>query len=484
MAAETLLSGLIGANLAGGAAVALVLGLRPVVRRFAGSRAAYGLWLIPPLAALATLLPARRMMVPASDTVFVFNGVFVPPPEAFDWRGAALAIWLIGAAIALLHLAVTHCSAIRRLGRMTREGQGLVRTESSAIGPAVMGLFSPRIIVPADFEARFDADERKVVLAHEQAHLTGGHLAAKTAAQVLARLNWFNPLAHLAVAKLAVDQELACDESVIESHPSERKSYARALLKTQADFALPLGCYWPSRSARLLKARVRLVSGEAKGARARAAGLAIVALAAIGAGAAAWAAQPPRPVSEPALIFKAPTPRGGDASRFPGGRQLLASAVPSDPEGNPMRPKTPARHLAAASAVAAALGLGTGYAAAEPQSLTNSRPPAAATAPSADGVQTIDAGDGRVIVMKIRHKGEEGDDALEYLALPSGDKVLKRIECRKVDGAADTVCTVSVNGSAPMPLSAEDMKIIHLAPPGASGSTSERIVRILRSPGE
>ena len=48
------------ANLAAGAAILLVLALRAPARRRFGARLTYALWLLPPLAAAATLLPARQ----------------------------------------------------------------------------------------------------------------------------------------------------------------------------------------------------------------------------------------------------------------------------------------------------------------------------------------------------------------------------------------------------------------------------------------
>ena len=45
---------------------------------------------------------------------------------------------------------------------------------------------------------------------------------------------WFNPLIHLAAHLIRIDQEIACDETVVARHPGDRKAYAQALLKAQA----------------------------------------------------------------------------------------------------------------------------------------------------------------------------------------------------------------------------------------------------------
>ena len=49
---------------------------------------------------------------------------------------------------------------------------------------------------------------------------------------------------HLAAHFARIDQEMACDETVVTRFPGARGDYARALVKAQlAVRPLPLGCY-------------------------------------------------------------------------------------------------------------------------------------------------------------------------------------------------------------------------------------------------
>ena len=59
MNAADVLAALVAANLAMTGGILVVIAVRGTVRRLAGPRIAYALWLIPLLAGLATLLPAR-----------------------------------------------------------------------------------------------------------------------------------------------------------------------------------------------------------------------------------------------------------------------------------------------------------------------------------------------------------------------------------------------------------------------------------------
>jgi hypothetical protein len=176
------------------------------------------------------------------------------------------------------------------------EPEGVWRAEASGFGPAVVGSFDPKIVVPNDFEARFTAEERDVVLAHERAHLRSGDALVNLAMAVFQCLSWFNPLVYLAAHRLRVDQELACDAAVVARFPSERKRYAETMLKTQlAAAALPLGCYWPAGSANPLKERIRMLKSPLPGVVRQLTGAALVMALSVSGGYAAWASQPARP---------------------------------------------------------------------------------------------------------------------------------------------------------------------------------------------
>ncbi|HEX6996547.1 MAG TPA: M56 family metallopeptidase [Gammaproteobacteria bacterium] len=60
MTAEAILTALVRMNFVAGVAIALVLALRPLVLRWLGARIAYWCWLVVPVTAAASFLPARR----------------------------------------------------------------------------------------------------------------------------------------------------------------------------------------------------------------------------------------------------------------------------------------------------------------------------------------------------------------------------------------------------------------------------------------
>jgi beta-lactamase regulating signal transducer with metallopeptidase domain len=364
------------ANLVAGVAILAVLALRaPVTRQF-GARTAYALWAVVPLAMLASLIPARRVVVEAGSALgaAVAERADLPPPSAeallpdavrlaaptFDPELWLLSLWLLGAAVSLAVLVFRQAAFRRSLGALRPEG-GLYRAEANGVGPAVVGVLFPRIVTPADFEARFDAEERRLVLAHEDVHFRRGDPVVNAVLAVGRCVCWFNPLVHVAAHYARLDQELACDAAVIARFPGDRRRYAEAMLKTGlAPMAAPLACYWPGRSAQPMKRRIALLKAPTPTASRRAGGVAAVTAMSLGAGVVAWAAQPARIETAP------PPPRATSLAYAPGveadlkgrfsSRQLGVQLVEAIGEGYP----DAIRGLVKAGADVNALSLGDG----------------------------------------------------------------------------------------------------------------------------
>jgi beta-lactamase regulating signal transducer with metallopeptidase domain/lipopolysaccharide export system protein LptA len=282
-----LLSVLAKVNLAAGAAILLVIFLRKGVRSVFGARVAYGLWLLPALASIAVLMPARRVAAAASTAAAhglhfaILNSLSSGPTP--DLSAALVGVWLAG----VLGVGVMLARLQLRFERAVRSGLA---------GPAVVGLIAPKIITPGDFNARFSADERKLILAHEHIHIARQDCWVNGIWCAAECLGWFNPLIHLGAGLVRVDQELACDETLVARFPDARHAYAQALVKAQlAIWPLPLGCNWPSRSEHPLLERIAMLKHDARNPARRLAGAAAVAAFCVGASFAAWAAQPPAP---------------------------------------------------------------------------------------------------------------------------------------------------------------------------------------------
>lgn len=315
--ANDLIALVLRANLALAAGIAVVLLLRAPARRWFGARIAYVLWLLPVLAAGACFLPPRieRLIIdeplaPVSSTLAPLEtsapAITHLPPTVW------LAIWCVGALLSVAVLALRQGRFARALGRLRPRddlGAGVFGAESCTHGPAVIGVLRPIIVTPADFDQRFSDEERRIVLAHERAHLAQGDPLINAFVVVLQCASWFNPLVHLGARALRLDQELAADAAVLAT--SARRPYAEAILKTQIMASAPLSAAWPPNSTQSLKERISMLKRTLPSRSQRLIGVSSVALAAFGVCAAAWAAQPAH-----VIITTAPHIARADAAPF------------------------------------------------------------------------------------------------------------------------------------------------------------------------
>jgi beta-lactamase regulating signal transducer with metallopeptidase domain len=201
----------------------------------------------------------------SSSTRFSWNA---PPPDGAGTPGLlpdttihrALAsvfwLWLGGSAV-LCFVLMTGVVALARLRRrsplfldgridtLTRElalAQGIdqhvpvLRGRANAM-PMSWGLVRRVILLPAGAE-RWDDVHLQTVLRHELAHVRRRDCLTQAVAEFSLALNWLNPLAWLAVRRLRVEREHACDDAVVLGgvRPSD---YARALIDLAAN-ARPL----------------------------------------------------------------------------------------------------------------------------------------------------------------------------------------------------------------------------------------------------
>ncbi|MEO8999751.1 MAG: M56 family metallopeptidase [Rhodanobacter sp.] len=267
------------------AAVLVVVALRKLCRRLFGAERAFQLWLLPPLAMLASQLPhvvsTKIAALPALVYMITSVASALPSPTGasagIGWRSLVMSIWCAGIVIALLSAVSAQWRYRNRLrGAMSMANLSsrwpVLRATSVDVGPALVGAWRTRIVLPADFERRYDATERALILAHEAMHARRSDGWWCLLAQIVVAMFWFHPLAWWALGALRHDQELACDAAVLREHGAQRRSYANAMLKTQsALFSLPVGCPWSPRHP--LAERIAMLKMSAPNRQRRNAGM-------------------------------------------------------------------------------------------------------------------------------------------------------------------------------------------------------------------
>lgn len=178
-------------------------------------------------------------------------GLRLPIDEAglrrFDavLTGAAAA----SSAVALLVL-LGGLSYLRRIERTLDAAviDGVPVLLSHDLGPALVGVFQPHIVLPR-WVAELPAHERRVVIAHEQEHARAMDPLLLLAAHAAVVLQPWNPALWGLVARLRFATEVDCDARVLQT-AGERRGYGALLLKVY------------ERSVRGIAARAAFVDGS------------------------------------------------------------------------------------------------------------------------------------------------------------------------------------------------------------------------------
>ena len=146
------------------------------------------------------------------------------------WIGTfAGVLWVLGAAAALGVLALVHLR-MRRARRAwpTADLHGRRVRVAPTVGPAVVGIVRPEIVVPQWLLERA-AEEQRLVLAHEDEHVRArDHLLLGGACVVVALMPW-HPAAWWSLARLRLALELDCDARVLR-RGAHARSYGEMLI--------------------------------------------------------------------------------------------------------------------------------------------------------------------------------------------------------------------------------------------------------------
>ncbi len=187
-----------------------------------------------------------------------------PAAQRSRWPGIAASLFLVGAGIGCLWLSAglwavrrhrLHSrpvcdAALLELADRLRGELGCrrdveIRQSDDLASAATFGWWRPLILLPGGWDG-WTESERRVVLAHELAHVRRHDFLACLGAQLGLVLHFYHPLVHWLVGRLHLEQELAADRAAA-AVAGGRQSY----LKTLAGLALKQedrAVAWPARA--------------------------------------------------------------------------------------------------------------------------------------------------------------------------------------------------------------------------------------------
>jgi len=171
-----------------------------------------------------------------------------PAPAPIDWAARLGLLWLAGALLVALPLAVGSTrvllSSRRSAALDSAAWSALLHEVAGTLGlsrpvrllrggpgamPMALGVFRAAVLLPEDCDEWSD-ERRRAVLTHELAHVQRLDCLTQALAHVACALYWFHPLAWLAARRLRVERERACDDLVLRVGASG-PDYAQELLQ-------------------------------------------------------------------------------------------------------------------------------------------------------------------------------------------------------------------------------------------------------------
>jgi beta-lactamase regulating signal transducer with metallopeptidase domain len=201
---------------------------------------------VPALASGAAGEPANRDRGP----------VFLVPMAAPSLAAPALlGVWLAGSVLLLIRMGIGRIG-LRRILRGARPvaSQGELLAEAAgAVGcrrrvrllthervptPVAFGLLRPVVLLPEGWEA-WPRSRTKAVLLHELSHVARFDALPQLLAELVRAIHWFDPLAWLAVRRLAWERERACDDLVLSAGVGPREYAGHIVMAAREMSARP-----------------------------------------------------------------------------------------------------------------------------------------------------------------------------------------------------------------------------------------------------
>jgi len=122
---------------------------------------------------------------------------------------------------------VDGCRAVLRIDRPI----GIVLQKTLPV-PAIMGIFKPKLVLPAHLAEEGDKKQLRHIFFHELMHYKRRDLIVIGLLNALSAVYWFNPIVWLLVKFVRKDMETACDSNVLSAMGEHRRQdYIFTLVK-------------------------------------------------------------------------------------------------------------------------------------------------------------------------------------------------------------------------------------------------------------
>ncbi|KGJ91709.1 M56 family metallopeptidase [Colwellia psychrerythraea] len=165
-----------------------------------------------------------------SEIVFQFSGILT----------ALVVVWVIGSLWRSLMVfgsfwrtrnLIKSCKAVPQdnIQKLVVDADVEIFTSTQVSSPMVVGLRSPKIILPANILQQLSSEQLAPIVLHELAHIQRNDIWFSHFQEFIAVLFWWSPVIRLLNNKIHIDRELACDLRAVKQL-NNNKQYAQSLI--------------------------------------------------------------------------------------------------------------------------------------------------------------------------------------------------------------------------------------------------------------
>jgi Zn-dependent protease with chaperone function len=213
-------------------------------------------WSIPGahVPSAAILMPLQVLSASAQPAASV-------PLSWEAWLAAAYLVVAAGLAVRAVGRRWSLARALRSAVPSAAAGAPCPVLRHGELGPMVVGLLEPRIVLPDVLLDGASRDALACVVKHEAAHVRRGDAWLSAALELLLVVCWPVAPLWLAVVRVRHLMELACDEAALEgADPAERRRYGHVLLDVAEHAAFAFSQAGSLHFGATLRARIEAIA--------------------------------------------------------------------------------------------------------------------------------------------------------------------------------------------------------------------------------
>lgn len=233
----------------------------------------YRLWLVIPISMLLPLLIAQVQVVTKIEIFKFANAAQAIGLTKVSHTAASdplFVIWAVGALSLLVIILFAHVRVIHQMQLSPTKlphhflavttKLSLFRS-SKLTAPLITGLFRKKLVIPSNFEQLYSRPQQELILKHELSHVSTKDLYWNSLALLMLTIFWFNPIFWQGYKRFRQQQELACDQRVLQNQATnKRQEYARAMLVASISSNSSALTYLNYNEEKYMKERIKQVN--------------------------------------------------------------------------------------------------------------------------------------------------------------------------------------------------------------------------------